>query len=66
MPAGRFPQLTGSITLAAGLASLGIDGTLTSPALPGQQLRVQGAGRWDERTISLANLQVWLPRIGFP
>jgi translocation and assembly module TamB len=64
VPAGRFPQLTGTITLAAGLASLGIDGTLTSPALPGQQLRVQGAGRWDERTISLANLQVWLPRMG--
>ena len=64
VPAGRFPQLTGTITLAAGLASLGIDGTLTSPALPGQQLRVQGAGRWDARTISLANLQVWLPRMG--
>ncbi len=64
VPAGRFPQLTGTITLAAGLASLGIDGTLTSPALPDQQLRVQGAGRWDERTISLANLHVWLPRMG--
>ena len=64
VPAGRFPQLTGTITLAAGLASLGIDGTLTSPALPNQQLRVQGAGRWEERTIALANLQVWLPRMG--
>ncbi|MGB7737770.1 MAG: translocation/assembly module TamB domain-containing protein [Steroidobacteraceae bacterium] len=64
VPAGRLPQLTGTITLAAGLASLGIDGTLTSPALPNQQLRVQGAGRWDERTIALANLQVWLPRMG--
>ena len=64
VPAGRFPQLTGTITLAAGLASLGIDGTLTSPALPNQPLRVQGAGRWEERTISLANLQVWLPRMG--
>ncbi len=64
VPAGRFPPLTGTITLAAGLASLGVDGTLTSPALPNQQLRVQGAGRWEERTISLANLQVWLPRMG--
>ena len=64
VPAGRFPRVTGTITLAAGLASLGIDGTLTSPALPNQQLRVQGAGRWEERTISLANLQVWLPRTG--
>ncbi len=64
VPAGRFPQMTGTITLAAGLASLGIDGTLTSPALPNQQLRVQGAGRWEERTISLANLNVWLPRMG--
>ncbi len=64
VPAGRLPRVTGTITLAAGLASLGIDGTLTSPALPNQQLRVQGAGRWEERTISLANLQVWLPRMG--
>jgi translocation and assembly module TamB len=64
VPAGRFPQLTGSITLAAGLTSLGVDGTLTSPTLPDQQLRVQGAGRWEDHTISLASLQVWLPRIG--
>jgi translocation and assembly module TamB len=64
VPAGSFPQLTGTITLAAGLASLGIDGTLTSPAFPNQQLRVQGAGRWEGRAISLANLQVWLPRMG--
>ena len=64
VPAGRLPQLTGSISLAAAPSSLGIDGTLTSPALPDQQLRVQGAGRWEDRTISLASLQVWLPRIG--
>jgi translocation and assembly module TamB len=64
VPAGRLPQLTGSITLAAGPSSLGVDGTLTSPALPNQQVRVQGAGRWADRTISLASLQVWLPRIG--
>ena len=64
IPQGRLPQLSGSVTLAAGLASLGLDGTLTSPALPGQQLRLQGAGRWEGRTIELANLQAWLPRMG--
>jgi translocation and assembly module TamB len=62
--AGRFPQLTGTITLAAGPTSLGVDGTLTTPALPDQQVRLQGAGRWDDRTISLADVRVWLPRIG--
>jgi len=64
LPTGRLPKLSGTITLAAGLESLGLDGTLTSPALPGQQLRVQGAGRWEGRTIELANLQAWLPRMG--
>ncbi len=64
VPAGRFPRVTGSITLAAAPSSLGFDGTLTSPSLPEQQLRVQGAGRWAERTLALSNVQVWLPRIG--
>jgi hypothetical protein len=64
IPAGRLPRLTGSITLAAGVSSLGFDGTLTSPALLEQQLRLQGAGRWEGRDIELANLQVWLPRAG--
>jgi translocation and assembly module TamB len=64
LPAARFPQLTGSISLAAGVASLGIDGTLTSPVLPDQQLRVQGAGRWAGGTISLADVRLWLPRSG--
>lgn len=64
MPAGRFPQVTGTISLAAGVASLGLDGTLTSPALPSQQLRLQGAGRWTDGTISLADVRLWLPRSG--
>jgi len=64
VPAQRFPQLTGTVTLAAGVASLGLDGTLTSPALPNQQLRLQGAGRWTDGTISLADVRLWLPRSG--
>jgi translocation and assembly module TamB len=62
--AGSLPSLTGSITLAAGVSSLGIDGTLTSPALPGQQLRLHGAGRWEGRQVEIDNLQAWLPRAG--
>jgi translocation and assembly module TamB len=64
IPAGRFPKLTGTIALAAGARSLGIDGTLTSPALPEQQLRLQGAGRLEERSVRIANLRAWLPRAG--
>jgi translocation and assembly module TamB len=64
VPAGRFPRLTGTISLAAGARSLGLDGTLTSPALPGQQVRLQGAGRLEERGVRIANFRAWLPRAG--
>ena len=64
MPPGRLPKLTGTIALAAGRQSLGLDGTITTPALPGQQVRLQGSARIDERTIDLAGLRAWLPRLG--
>jgi autotransporter translocation and assembly factor TamB len=64
VPQGRFPQVSGTITLAAGITSLGLDGTLTTPALEGQQIRLQGAGRWADSTLELASMRVWLPRAG--
>jgi translocation and assembly module TamB len=64
VPAGRFPKLTGTVALAAGIRSLGFDGTLTSPALPAQQLRLQGAARIEERSVRIGNLRAWLPRAG--
>ena len=64
VPAGRFPSMTGTISLAAGAKSLGLDGTFTSPSLPGQQVRLQGSAEFDERRIEIAGLRAWLPRLG--
>ncbi|HEX9207062.1 MAG TPA: translocation/assembly module TamB domain-containing protein [Steroidobacteraceae bacterium] len=62
--AGTLPKLTGTIALGAGARSLGFDGTLTSPSLPGQPVRLQGAGRIEARTVHIANFRSWLPRLG--
>jgi translocation and assembly module TamB len=64
LPPERIPQLTGTIALAAGRKGVGFDGTLTSPALPGQQVRLQGSGRFAERVVEIASFRAWLPRIG--
>lgn len=64
VPAGRFPKVTGTISLGAGARSLGFDGTLTSPSLPGQPVRMQGAGRLEQRSLRIANFRAWLPRLG--
>ncbi|HXW10424.1 MAG TPA: translocation/assembly module TamB domain-containing protein [Steroidobacteraceae bacterium] len=64
LPPQKLPQLSGTIALAAGRNGLGFDGTLTSPALPGQPLRLQGSGRFNERTVEVASLRAWLPRTG--
>ena len=64
LPPGRVPKVSGSITLAAGISSLGLDGTLTTPALEGQPIRLQGAGRWADSTIEVGSLRAWLPRTG--
>jgi translocation and assembly module TamB len=64
LPPGRLPLVSGSITLAAGVDSLGMDGTLTTPALPDQQVRLQGAARWAGKAFEIASLRAWLPRTG--
>jgi len=64
LPPERIPRLSGTVTLAAGRNGLGFDGTLTSPALPGQPVRLQGSGRFAERTVDVTSFRLWLPRLG--
>ena len=64
LPPQKVPQLNGTVALAAGRNGLGFDGTFTSPALPGQPVRLQGSGRFVERTVEVTSFRAWLPRIG--
>jgi translocation and assembly module TamB len=64
LPPDRIPRLSGTVSLAAGASGLGFDGTLTSPALPGQPLRLQGSGRYAERMVEVTSFRAWLPRTG--
>jgi translocation and assembly module TamB len=60
--AGRLPRIAGSVALAAGADSIGVDGTLTAAEFGDGPVRLQGSGRWHERTIEIAALRAWLPR----
>ncbi len=62
--AGRLPAASGSIVVDATRESFGLDGTLTSAVLGQEPLRLQGSGRWSQRTLELASLRAWLPRSG--
>ena len=62
MPAGQWPRTSGSIALDASPAAFGLDGTLVADAFGDGPVRVQGAGRWLERTLDIAELRAWLPR----
>ena len=66
LPADRIPRLSGTVALAAGQNGLGFDGTLTSASLAGQQVRLQGSGRYAQagRAIEIASFRTWLPRSG--
>lgn len=64
LPPQQLPRLDGTIALAAGSSGLGFDGTLTSPALPGQPIRLQGSGRFVDRVVEIASFRTWLPRLG--
>jgi translocation and assembly module TamB len=60
--AGKVPPLSGSIVVNARRAGMGLDGTLTSPALGPQPLRVQGGAEYNERRLEVQLLEAWLPR----
>jgi translocation and assembly module TamB len=62
VPQGALPKLSGSVAVVASARSTGIDGTLTSPAVQGGQVRVQGAGAWHEGQLEIGSLRIWLPR----
>jgi translocation and assembly module TamB len=62
VPSGRFPALSGSIALDAARDSIGVDGTLTSPAFAAEPLRLQGGGTWRGRVVEIRTLRAWLPR----
>jgi translocation and assembly module TamB len=61
---GTWPQVSGSIALDARPAAVGLDGTLTSPALEAGPLRLQGTGGWHDATLEIGALRAWLPRTG--
>jgi translocation and assembly module TamB len=62
IPPGKVPPLSGSIVVNARRAGIGLDGTLTSPALGDQPLRVQGGAEYAERRLEVQSLEAWLPR----
>jgi translocation and assembly module TamB len=62
LPQGSWPSMSGSIALDAGLATFGIDGTLTADAFGDGPVRIQGNGRWLEPKLEIASLRAWLPR----
>jgi len=61
--AGTLPKLSGSLAVVASARSTGLDGTLTSPAIDGGQLRLQGAGAWHDGVLEIGSLRTWLPRM---
>ncbi len=62
--AGTWPLASGSIALDARRDAVGVDGTIVSEALGLGQLRVQGAGRWQDSSLEISSLEAWLPRTG--
>jgi translocation and assembly module TamB len=62
LPPGKVPPLSGSIVVDARRAAIGLDGTLTSPELGDQPLRVQGGAELADRRLEIQSLEAWLPR----
>jgi translocation and assembly module TamB len=60
--AGRWPLVSGSVAVDASAQAFGLDGTLSSAALGEGPLRLQGSGRWLERTLEISSLRAWWPR----
>jgi translocation and assembly module TamB len=63
LPAGRLPPMSGSIAIDAGSNAIGLDGTVSSSFFGSGPLRLQGGGRIDGRTLEIAGLRAWLPRL---
>jgi translocation and assembly module TamB len=59
---GQLPQMSGSLSVDATEEAIGVDGTITSPALGAEQARVQAAGRLTARALEISSLRAWLPR----
>lgn len=62
LAAGQIPKVSGSVTVVGSLHSIGLDGTLTSPALPTGPLRLQGRGAYSGDRLEIPSFKVWLPR----
>ncbi|NJD31755.1 MAG: hypothetical protein FIB04_07705 [Gammaproteobacteria bacterium] len=62
VPAGRLPKFSGSVAVDARHDGIGLDGTLTSPVFGDEPVRVHGAARYADDTISVVSLKAWLPR----
>ena len=62
IPQGTLPQLSGSVALLASAGSVGLGGTLTSPALEGGPLRLRGGAKLQDGRIEVKSLRAWLPR----
>ncbi len=64
LPPGRLPALSGSISVDASAAGIGVDGTLTSPAAGPEAIRVHGSARYADGTLDIVSLRTWMPRPG--
>jgi translocation and assembly module TamB len=62
--AGRAPPVSGSIVVNARREAIGLDGTLTSPELGDEPLRVQGGAEYVDRRLEILSFDAWLPRSG--
>ena len=62
VPPNRLPSLSGSLSVDARHDGIGVSGTLTSPQIGAEQLRVRGSGRYSDSVIDIASLRAWMPR----
>ncbi|MFO1394808.1 MAG: translocation/assembly module TamB domain-containing protein [Steroidobacteraceae bacterium] len=64
LPAGRLPASSGSIAVDAGERGIGFDGTLASPAVAHELVRVRGSASYGDDILHVASLRTWLPKSG--
>ncbi len=62
VPPKQLPSFSGSLSVDARHDGIGVSGTLTSPTLGAEQLRVRGSGRFADDVISILALRAWMPR----